>query len=290
MTDTNGNPDKGFIADSNRVFTILQKVFGTTSVWAHVRKFEKKKDGRAAWLTLTENFFGKSKYKNLQEEIRSKVDALVYTGPRKNFTFDRYVNMYVALMAEATDLLEYSPTDEPMYNESMKIYHFTKNNQCESFRMCTELWYSNNNDHKSFDDAKAHYMDYHRRQLIRSPATLPGSDRRVAQTKSVPRPTVREVAPAGAKAPPPTQAEIDACIHIKNMKYPPEQYAKFSAAEKARKWQLFEAARLAREAKKRSVAETGTAVMAPDSDSNRSNPALARQASSPKKNKTETDE
>jgi len=63
-----------------------------------------------------------------------------------------------------------------------------------------------------------------------------------------------------------------------------------AAAEKARKWQLFEAARLAREAKKRSVSETGTAAVAPDSESNRSNPALARQASSPKKNKTETDE
>jgi hypothetical protein len=43
-------------------------------------------------------------------------------------------------------------------------------------------------------------------------------------------------------------------------------------------------------AAKIAVAETGTAAVAPDSDSNRSNPALARQASSPKKNKTETDE
>ena len=94
----------------------------------------------------------------------------------------------------------------------------------------------------------------------------------------------------GTKGPPPTQAEIDACTHIRNIKYPPEQYKTMTAAAKAKKYQLGLAAKEARDAKKRNIAETSTASGAPDSNSNSSNPALFRQTGSPKKPKSESDE
>ena len=63
-----------------------------------------------------------------------------------------------------------------------------------------------------------------------------------------------------------------------------------TAADKAKKYQLAEAAKVARDAKKRSIAKTGTAGGAPDSNLHSSNPALVRQSGSPKKPKSESDE
>jgi len=162
----------------------------------------------------------------------------------------------VKLMAEANDLIAYSPTAEPMFNEETMIYNFIRNIHCTTFDICKAMWHLsiNGGDTKTFDDVKAHFLDYHRRQTLLSPATIPGSDRRVAQIHNVPKSKGHQVTSAGTKGPPPTQAEIDGCIHIKNIKYSLEQYAKMSPAEKAKKYQLAEAAKAAREAKKRSVA------------------------------------
>jgi hypothetical protein len=63
-----------------------------------------------------------------------------------------------------------------------------------------------------------------------------------------------------------------------------------TAAEKAKKYQLALAAKDARDAKKRSIAETGTAGGAPDSNLNSTNTALACQSGSPKKPKSKSDE
>jgi len=122
IQDATGVYDKGFTSNSNQEFTILQKLFSTLSVWTHVMKYEQRKEGQAARRTLTKYFFGTSKYKTLQDSIRNRLDALVYNRPRKHFSFKKFVNMHVALLQEAHDLLEYSPSDMPMFNEETTIW------------------------------------------------------------------------------------------------------------------------------------------------------------------------
>ena len=56
--ETIGPFDPTFLADARLVWDILYALWGTTSAWQHVRKFEKTMNGRQAWRTLHNLFFG----------------------------------------------------------------------------------------------------------------------------------------------------------------------------------------------------------------------------------------
>ncbi len=77
-----------FPTDAKKVWAILLACFCLSSTWQHVKKFANQKNGRQAWHTLHDHFFGGSKVNTMVANILSTLKALHYGGDWKNFTFD----------------------------------------------------------------------------------------------------------------------------------------------------------------------------------------------------------
>jgi hypothetical protein len=50
-----------FPTDTKKVWSILLACFGLSSAWQHVKKFASQQNGRQAWCTLHNHFFGGDK-------------------------------------------------------------------------------------------------------------------------------------------------------------------------------------------------------------------------------------
>ena len=58
-----------FLTDTKKVWSILLACFGLSSMWQHVKKFTSQQNGRQAWHTLLNHFFGGDKVNNMVADI-----------------------------------------------------------------------------------------------------------------------------------------------------------------------------------------------------------------------------
>jgi hypothetical protein len=69
-----------FPTDAKKVWAILFACFGLSSTWQHVKKFTNQQNGRQAWRTLHNHFFGGDKLNTMVTDIFSTLKALQYGG------------------------------------------------------------------------------------------------------------------------------------------------------------------------------------------------------------------
>jgi hypothetical protein len=305
-----------FLTDNKKVWAILHALFSTSSVWQHVKKFTTTQDGRQVYRTLHSHFFGKDKVNTMVNDILSSLKSKIYQGDRKNFNFDKYCLAHVAEHNRHASLTEY---DVAPLEESMKIHYFEEGIKDPTLDAARNAILVNRSQFPDFDSVMQLYMTSKRSQ--KSEATPPG--RQLSAVTGGRGGGGRGRGRAGrggrGRGDPDarqkglvSQADIDRVTTVENKHYPEEVYAKFSAAEKAKHWQL------RNPGKERGTGSTGgrksgisattvsdfasaisSAVSAisalsdttkrnaddeePDDDtSNRKNPALARQAKKPK--------
>jgi hypothetical protein len=100
--------------DNASVYYLLEEATRTTSYAASIKPFQRRKDGRAAWLALTSQYAGQDKW---EQELKKQDDLLhtrVWRG-QSNFTLERFVqqhrNAYVS-MESCSQHVEYQlPTE-----------------------------------------------------------------------------------------------------------------------------------------------------------------------------------
>jgi hypothetical protein len=76
-----------FLNDTKKVWSILLACFGLSSAWQHVKKFTAQQNGRQAWCTLHNHFFGGDKVNTMVSDILSTLKSLHYSGDHKNCSF-----------------------------------------------------------------------------------------------------------------------------------------------------------------------------------------------------------
>jgi hypothetical protein len=60
-----------FLTDTKKVWSIHLACFGLSSVWQHIKKFAAQQNGRQAWCTLHNHFFGGDKFNTMISDILS---------------------------------------------------------------------------------------------------------------------------------------------------------------------------------------------------------------------------
>ncbi len=65
-----------FLTDTKKVWSILLACFGLSSAWQHVKKFASQQNGRQAWRTLRNHFFGGDKVNTMVADILSTLNSL----------------------------------------------------------------------------------------------------------------------------------------------------------------------------------------------------------------------
>ncbi len=90
-------------------------------MWQHVKKFAAQQNGRQAWRTLHNPFFGGDKVNTTCSYILLTLESLHYSGNCKNVNFDKYCTAHVEQHTCHATLAEYGMTP---FKESMKIHYF----------------------------------------------------------------------------------------------------------------------------------------------------------------------
>ncbi len=110
-----------FLTDTKKVWAIILACFGLSSVWHHFKKFASQQNGRQAWHTLHNHFFGGDKVNTMDADILSTLKSLHYSGDQRNFTFDKYCTAHVDQNNCHAALAEWNV--KPL-EETMKIHYF----------------------------------------------------------------------------------------------------------------------------------------------------------------------
>jgi hypothetical protein len=281
MVDEDKGPfSKVFIIDSATVYTLLEKAFGRTSFWTNARMYGKKKEGRKAWISLIKFHFGNDRATTMADILRNKLNKTVFAAPKRSFSFTQYCNLHTSTHTSASEILMYQEDQTPIFSESNKIMLFQSGVTDPYFSTVKALINSQRYKYKTFESVKDEYLNFMRTsprpEHVRDPAN---DSRHISATK-----TNRFNQPKGGpgkSSKPPTQAEIDACVHIQCRKYSRAEYDKFTPAERAKHYQLKDAAGLTR---KRTVSQVETESNeknekdgATGTVTNSNNPALVRQ-------------
>ncbi len=119
--EANGPFVPTFPVDSKRVWVILLACFGLPSAWQYVKKFANQQNGRQAWRTLHDHFFGGDKVNTMVADILLTLKALHYSSDWRNFTFNKYCTAHVDQHNRHAALAEWNVA--PL-EESMKIHYF----------------------------------------------------------------------------------------------------------------------------------------------------------------------
>jgi hypothetical protein len=69
-----------FLTDTKKIWSILLACFGLSCAWQHVKKFASQQNGRQAWGTLHDHFFGGDKVNTMVADILLTLKNLHYGG------------------------------------------------------------------------------------------------------------------------------------------------------------------------------------------------------------------
>jgi hypothetical protein len=236
-----------FLTDSKKVWAILPALFLTSSMWQHVKKFTATQDGRQVYRTLHSHFWGADKVNTMVNDVLLSLKSKNYQGDRKNFNFDKYCLTHVAEHNHHTSLLEY---DIAPLEESMKIHYIEEGIKDPTLDPARNTILVNRKQFPDFDRVMQLYVTSKRGQK---------SEAIVHQGRQLSAVTGRGGGCGGGRGGGRggagcggrgrgdpnarqkglvSQADIDKVTNIENKHYPEEVYAKFSAAKKAKHWQL----------------------------------------------------
>jgi hypothetical protein len=239
--ETHGPFVPTFLTDSKKVWAILHALFLTSGVWQHVKKFTATQDGCQVYRTLHFHFFGADKVNTMVNDVLSSLKSKIYQGVCKNWNFDKYCLAHVAEPNHHSSLLDYgiAPLDE-----SMKIHYFEEGIKDPTLDAARNAILVNRSQFPDFDIVMHLYVTSKRSQ--KPEATPPGRQLSAVTGRGgggqgrggAGRGDRGRGDPNARQRGLVSQADIDKVTTVENKHYPEEVYTKFSAAEKAKHWQL----------------------------------------------------
>jgi hypothetical protein len=258
-----------FPMDSKKVWVIILACFGLSSTWQHVKKFANQKNGRQAWRTLHDHFFGGDKVNTMVANILSTLKALHYSGDWRNFLFDKYCTAHVDQHNCHAALAKWNVA--PL-EETMKIHYFEDGISDPSFAAVKSTILVNRTRFQDFESVMKVCINFKHTQKAEAPAQQVcnvsvlqrcggGRQGRGGRGRG------GQGGPGGRLNGGIPQKQIDKVTTIEACYYTPDEYAKFTPAKKQKHFQLMRAAKAAKSPAKTSnssttVAELTTAVSA----------------------------
>jgi hypothetical protein len=102
--ESDGPFEPSFLANMVTVYNFIHACWGKSSWWSHVKKFSKTKNRQQVYRTLHTFLLGGQHVVSTGSTIVTKLQSFRYEGDRKNFNFDKYVNLHVEQHNQHADL------------------------------------------------------------------------------------------------------------------------------------------------------------------------------------------
>ncbi len=156
-----------FPTNAKKVWAILLVCFGLSSPWQHVKKFANQQNGRQAWRTLHDHFFGGDKVNTMVADILLTLKALHYGGDWRNFTFDKYCTAHVDQHNCHTALAKWNVA--PL-EKTMKIHYFEDGITDPSFAAVKSMILVDHTRFQDFESVMRVYVNFKCSQKAKAPA------------------------------------------------------------------------------------------------------------------------
>ncbi len=156
-----------FPVDSKKLWVILLACFGLSSAWQYIKKYTDQQNGRQAWRTLHDHFFGGDKVNTVVADVLLTLKALHYSGDQRNFTFDKYCTAHIDQHNRHTALAEY---DVAPLKERVKIHYFEDGITDPSLAAVKTTILVDRTRFKDFDSVMRVYVNFKRAQKPEAPA------------------------------------------------------------------------------------------------------------------------
>jgi hypothetical protein len=140
-----------------------------------MKKYRKTKNGRQVYQTLHTLLLGGQQVVSTGNAICTKLQSFRYEGDRKNFNFDKYVNLHVEQHNQHADLQEYGVA--PLA-ESLKTLWFQDGIRDPSLNAVKASINANHANFTDFDSVKDAYVEFKRTEN-------PTNDSKTRQVASV---------------------------------------------------------------------------------------------------------
>jgi hypothetical protein len=150
-----------FNADNRTVFHVLFSYWGRNPAWSNVKAYTRATNGRAAWRTLYNYFFGTNAVQTQTKSILASLDSFKYEECHKNFTFETYVLTHIEQHNLHNELMEHGA--DPI-SESMKIHYFQTGILNKDFDSVKNSFLANPDKFQTFNRMKDMFMNFHRSQ------------------------------------------------------------------------------------------------------------------------------
>jgi hypothetical protein len=109
-----------FAADSNRVWSEIKVLTHGGPGWDHIKQFKPSQDGRQAILALRKQALSTSGIEARKDRALDSLEDLVFDGPKKSWTLEKYINGHLRAHNELEECKE-------AVTESQKIRKFLNN-------------------------------------------------------------------------------------------------------------------------------------------------------------------
>jgi hypothetical protein len=231
--EANGPFERGFLQDSAEVFDILHTVWGKSSWWTHCKAFTKTRNGRQAFRTLHAQLLGGPKAIASGAAILAQLQALRYEGDRRNYNFDKYVQLHMQQHNLHADLADYGVA--PL-SENLKILWFKEGITDKSFDVVKMNVIASPERYATFQAVQEAYSTFHRQRCLtegpraRQVSAIRGTGRRPNNPRSRSRGD-GDRRGRGVFS----KAELDAC-HVVDKDYTDDEYKKLTAVQKQKLW------------------------------------------------------
>jgi hypothetical protein len=223
------------------VYNVLQACWGKSSWWSHMKKFSKTKNGQQVYRTLHTLLLGGQRVVSTGSTIVTKLQSFKYKGDRKNFNFDKYVNLHIEQHNQHADLQEYGVAPSAKNLKTLWFQDGIKEPSLNAVKASINANHANSTD---FDSVKDAYVEFKRTQN-------PTNDPRTRQVPSVARgghgggscprkqdrgqgPQTSDKCQKGLFP----QAEVDKQTHIVDKHCSDAKFDQLIPAEKQKLWQL----------------------------------------------------
>jgi hypothetical protein len=99
--------NQAYVNDSMEVWSYMANITGAHDCWTYARLEKHTKDGGRAFLLLWDHFLGPNNVDNMASEAEAKLGSVIYTGERKKWTLETYVQIHTEQHAVLNGLTDY---------------------------------------------------------------------------------------------------------------------------------------------------------------------------------------
>jgi hypothetical protein len=99
--------NQAYASDSMEVWSYMANITRAHDCWTYVKPAQRTKYGIFAFLLLWNHFLGPNNVDNMASEAEDKIGSVSYTGKRKKWTWEKYVQIHAEQHAVLNGLTDY---------------------------------------------------------------------------------------------------------------------------------------------------------------------------------------